>query len=64
MGDRNNETKMVQSFLTALKLLTVPKGQDGIFGPRTKAAVILYQKKMHLKQTGIVDAATIKVMAR
>lgn len=33
---------------------------DGIFGPKTKLAVLLYQKDNKLQQTGIVDSLTIE----
>ena len=35
---------------------------DGDFGPKTKAAVVAFQKKHKLKETGIVDAATWKAL--
>lgn len=35
----------------------------GIYGPRTEAAVRAFQKKHHLKATGVYDAATAKALA-
>ncbi len=63
-GSRGAAVLVIQQILTRKKMLVVPRGQDGIYGPRTKAAVIAYQKKIRLKQTGDVDAATAAALAK
>ena len=42
--------------------LAVPGGADGVFGRWTRNAVIVYQRVNGLGQTGIVDAATAKLL--
>lgn len=44
------------------KLGVDTQGSDGVFGPKTEAAVIAFQKKHKLPETGIVDAATWKAI--
>ncbi len=56
-GDRNNDVKIIQTLLKALKY---PVGTvDGIFGPKTEAAVRLFQSRNGLTADGIVGSETI-----
>ena len=60
-GDRGIEVKIVQSYLSfigefneSVPVITV----DGIFGPKTKAAVLAFQRYYGLTQDGIVGRNT------
>jgi peptidoglycan hydrolase-like protein with peptidoglycan-binding domain len=56
VGSRGNEVKALQQELIKQGFL---KGKTtSYFGNDTKTALVKYQKKNNLKQTGIVDAAT------
>lgn len=52
-GSKGNVVKALQSLLNGLHdaYLSI----DGSFGPRTEAAVIKAQRKLHLEETGVVD---------
>ena len=41
-----------------------PGRSDGLFGPRTQAAVLAFQRKHGLEQTGSVGSATLDVLRR
>jgi Putative peptidoglycan binding domain len=41
-----------------------PGARDGLYGPRTQAAVLAFQRKHGLQQTGTVGAATLQVLRR
>ena len=45
-----------------VKLGYRPGSIDGLFGPRTQAAVIAFQRKHDLRQTGIVGAVTLRTL--
>ncbi len=72
MGAKRNSPVAVKLLQNILKeqgfgaLLTDPhskkEGVDGLFGPKTKKALIELQKKHHLAPTGEVDLATIKLL--
>lgn len=60
-GSRSNDVRLMQQYLNAIgqnnpsiETLVV----DGIFGPRTEAAVREYQRLFGLPQTGIIDRNT------
>lgn len=52
-GCVGNDVKFLQTVLNGAENAKLER--DGKFGPATKAAVVAYQKKMGLPQTGIVD---------
>jgi putative peptidoglycan binding protein len=41
-----------------------PGARDGLFGPRTQAAVLAFQRKHGLRRTGTVAADTLRVLQR
>ena len=41
-----------------------PGASDGLFGPRTQAAVLAFQRKHGLERTGAVGPATLRVLRR
>lgn len=55
-GANNTNVNMIQSFLQTLKLYSEPI--DGVFGPKTKEAVLKFQAANGLKQDGIVGVNT------
>lgn len=55
-GSKGNDVKTLQKALKALGF--DPKGIDGIFGSNTLKALVAFQKKMGISQTGKLDAAT------
>lgn len=59
-GSRSDEVRQIQARLKELKLYT--GGVDGIFGIRTKEAVIQFQKQKGLAADGIVGPATLKAL--
>ena len=58
-GDKNIEAKRVQRRLKQLKYLYLA---DGSFGENSERALIYFQKKNNLPQTGVADEATQKVL--
>lgn len=66
LNDRDDESvfhnprhvRQVQAQLYLLKLLQPLKEVDGVFGPKTQAAVSAFQQKIGLPVTGIADTAT------
>ena len=66
LNDRDEETvfhnprhvRQVQAQLYVLKLLQPLKEVDGVFGPKTQAAVSAFQQKNGMPVTGIADTAT------
>ncbi|MDR0928182.1 MAG: peptidoglycan-binding protein [Oscillospiraceae bacterium] len=60
MGDRGNHVKKLQQ---ALKILGYYGGNcDGIFGEKTEAAVIRFQKNKGLSRDGIAGKGTIRAL--
>ena len=55
-GANNTNVNLIQSFLQTLKLYSEPI--DGVFGPKTKEAVLKFQAANGLKQDGIVGVVT------
>lgn len=55
-GQRGEAVREVQEMLISLGYLADPA--DGVFGPRTEAAVLAFQKERGLDATGIVGEAT------
>jgi peptidoglycan hydrolase-like protein with peptidoglycan-binding domain len=47
-----------------LRLGYRPGTRDGLFGPRTQAAVLAFQRKHGLERTGSVGSATLRIMRR
>jgi peptidoglycan hydrolase-like protein with peptidoglycan-binding domain len=41
-----------------------PGARDGLFGPRTQAAVLAFQRKHGLQRTGSVGSATLRILHR
>ena len=58
-GDKNDEVKRVQRRLKQLKYLWL---DDGDFGDSTERALLYFQKKNNLSQTGIADEETQRVL--
>ena len=58
-GDKGDAVKKVQKRLIALGYLSSGSA-DGDYGNQTKKAVIAFQKKNGLSQTGTVNSATLK----
>lgn len=56
---KSDDTKKLQ---TILAMSTPELVIDGLFGKKTKAALITFQKENEIKATGVVDAATIEVL--
>ena len=56
-GASGNDVKAVQTALMAAGV-SVPGGADGHFGPATHDALVEFQRRSSLTQTGTVDAAT------
>ena len=68
-GTKDNCVKILQSYLWKLgyyhrvwRDTTYSKDVDGIFGPRTEAAVKAFQRDKGLPETGKVDKATWEVL--
>lgn len=60
MGDTGLRVQNMQQRLRDLGYLA--DSADGIFGGRTKTAVMLFQKEHNLQQTGVADANTLKYL--
>lgn len=60
-GASGDTVRSLQNALMAAGV-TVPGGADGIFGPKTKSAVIAYQSRQGLPATGQVDEATARAL--
>lgn len=59
-GDRGESVRIIQRYLNVVGQgnLSIPSlTVDGIFGPRTKAAVIAFQRSLGLEQNGAVGPA-------
>lgn len=60
--DKGTDVRHLQSVLLDLGYIT--SGVDGYFGPKTRSAVVAFQKAMGLTQDGIVGPATKSAMLR
>jgi len=49
---------LMQRLLNALDIVTPPLAEDGISGPKTKAAIALFQEQNRLPSTGLLDGTT------
>ncbi|WP_265518533.1 N-acetylmuramidase domain-containing protein [Nitratireductor luteus] len=58
-GDTGAQVRHVQTLLCALGY---PVPVDGVFGPRTRAAILRFQRSEGLRQDGIVGAETLAAM--
>ena len=56
---RSDSVKTVQTALYSLGFLPNRTGIDGAFGPGTKAAIVAFQAKNGVAQTGALDPATL-----
>ena len=63
IGSRGEDVKALQKKLVEEGLLSEEMDVDGIFGPRTQAAVRKLQKKKGLSPDGIVGPQTMKALA-
>lgn len=54
----------VMDLQSALVRLDLPVWIDGVMGPHTVAAVMKFQERVKLAQTGIVDTATWSAMMK
>lgn len=61
-GSRGADVKKLQSFLVSRGYLD-PKGVDGVYGPKTRAAVASMQAKNGLKPDGVVGPKTTAKIA-
>lgn len=59
-GSRGNEVKELQKYLSKEKFYH--SKIDGIFGKKTKEAVIRFQQNNHLPVTGIIDKKTCQAV--
>lgn len=59
---RGNDVHNVQVALTNKGFLPGSTGNDGIYGPATKSAVINFQMSAGLKADGVVGEATVKAL--
>lgn len=59
---RLDTTKAVQEALSALGYDLGPAGADGIFGPKTRSAVIAFQQQNGLKVDGVVGRNTRRAL--
>lgn len=60
-GDRGENVKTIQTWLSAISKVypSIPSvSVDGVFGPRTKAAIIAFQKQFSLTPDGLVGPKT------
>jgi peptidoglycan hydrolase-like protein with peptidoglycan-binding domain len=60
-GTSGDSVRRLQNALMAAGV-PVPGGADGIFGPKTKSAVIAYQSRQGLPATGAIDEATARAL--
>lgn len=60
VGDSGEIVMQLQRRLRAAGLN--PGGIDGAFGPKTKAAVMAFQRRMGLPATGVVDTGTARAL--
>ena len=60
-GDAGPAVRMLQGDLQQFGFHPGPA--DGVFGPRTEAALLAYQSSRHLSPTGVLDAATFRQLA-
>lgn len=61
--DRMDTTAAIQLVLVHLGYDLGPAGADDVFGPKTKQAVIAFQRQHRLKQDGIVGPITRRALA-
>lgn len=61
--DRMDTTAAIQLVLVHLGYDLGPAGADDVFGPKTKQAIIAFQRQNHLKQDGIVGPITRRALA-
>ena len=63
IDDRQTAIMQVQKFLMALTedIFIAP---SGVFDDNTRLAVIVFQKKFGLEDTGVVDFATFELLYR
>jgi peptidoglycan/xylan/chitin deacetylase (PgdA/CDA1 family) len=59
-GDRGEEVRQLQELLSELGFYTA--SVDGVFGNKTKAAVLEFQKQVNLSRDGIAGPATKKTL--
>jgi hypothetical protein len=52
-GSRNDQAKLLQRLLNKRRLATPPLKEDGVFGPRTQAAVRAFQAQQRLLVDGV-----------
>lgn len=61
-GDKGQSVKPLQRLLHSMEYPLGDNPIDGSFGPKTRSALMAYQKKKGLSQTGQTDAPTWRVL--
>ncbi|WP_201092224.1 peptidoglycan-binding domain-containing protein [Thiocystis minor] len=62
-GSSGQPVRHLQSSINFLQIVSPPLAVDGIFGPKTQAAVIAFQRALHLTTDGIVGPLTGQALA-
>ena len=57
IGAKGDAVRQIQGLLARAGF--VPGPLDGVFGARTRAAVVAFQRRLGLRATGVVDGATL-----
>lgn len=60
LGDDGDDVEALQVRLARLAVMSDPA--DGVFGPRTEAAVVEFQRSVRLDPTGVADVATLRAL--
>jgi peptidoglycan hydrolase-like protein with peptidoglycan-binding domain len=61
-GSTGANVRHLQNELNFLKMANPPLVVDGIFGPKTRAAVLNFQRSMFLKDDGIAGPITLQTL--
>lgn len=64
VGSHNSDVRHVQVLLNGLTSISPKLAEDGIFGPKTYAAVVAFQRENGLGADGIVGPKTGAALLR